>query len=240
MNALLITGTDTRVGKTWVGRALGKVLTAAGRRVVAIKPVETSCSDATALLEDGALLAAATGQAEPLAALYRFAAPLAPVLAAEAEAEDQAIDLDALILRIEALSTGADLVLVEGTGGLLAPITWEWTVVELARTLGAAALVVGVDRLGTINHTLLTLSALELAGLEVAGVVLTAPETPDESTGTNAGAIARLGGLERVISLPRLSDPVAAARDVAPVVEWVTAAAARPSPSGILPDASDS
>jgi dethiobiotin synthase len=238
MNALLITGTDTRVGKTWVGRALGKVLAAAGRRVVAIKPVETGCSDATALLEDGALLAAATGQAEPLAALHRFAAPLAPALAAEAE--DQAIDLDALILRIEALSTGADLVLVEGTGGLLAPITWEWTVVELARTLGAAALVVGVDRLGTINHTLLTLSALELAGLEVAGVVLTAPETPDASTGTNVGAIARLGGLERVISLPRSNDLVAAARDVAPVVEWVTATAARPSPSGILPDASDS
>jgi dethiobiotin synthetase len=235
MNALLITGTDRGVGKTWVGRALGRSLATAGMRVVAIKPVETGCADATALLEDGALLAAATGQAEPLAALHRFAAPLAPALAAEAEG--RAIDLDAMILRIEALCVGADLVLVEGAGGLLVPITWEWTVVELARTLGAAALVVGVDRLGTINHTLLTLSALELAGIEVAGVVLTAPATPDASTGTNAGAIARLGGLERVVSLPRLSDPAVAGREVAPVVEWVTAAAARPSSGGVLPDA---
>jgi dethiobiotin synthase len=219
MNALLITGTDRGVGKTWVGQALGRLLTDAGRRVVAIKPVETGCTDATALLEDGALLAAATGQAEPLAALHRYASPLAPALAAEAEGEP--LDLDALILRIEALSAGADLVMVEGAGGLLSPITWEWTVVELARTLGAAALVVGVDRLGTINHTLLTLSALELAGLAVAGVVLTAPETPDSSTGTNAAAIARLGGLERVATLPRRGDPALARDAVAPVVGWI-------------------
>ena len=171
MTTLLITGTDTGVGKTWIGRALGNALVAAGRRVVAIKPVETGCSDATALHEDGALLAAATGQAEPRAALYRFPSPLPPALAADAAGE--AIDLDAMLLRLEELSTGADVVLVEGVGGLLAPMTWEWTVVDLARALGASALVVAVDRLGTINHTLLTLGALELAGLEVAGVVLT-------------------------------------------------------------------
>jgi len=55
----------------------------------------------------------------------------------------------------------------------------------------------------------------------VAGVVLTAPDTPDASTGTNAGAIARLGGLERVATLPRLSDPAAAGADVAPIIGWL-------------------
>jgi len=219
MNVLLITGTDSGVGKTWVGRALGHALAAAGRRVVAIKPVETGCEDATARLEDGVLLAAATGQGEPLAALHRYAAPVAPALAAESEGE--LVDLDALILRIESLSAGAEVVLIEGIGGLLSPITWDWTVVELARTLGAAALVVGSDRVGTISHVLLTLSALELAGVPVAGVVLTAPEAPDASTGTNAGAIARLGGLERVTTLPRLADPTAAADDVAPIIGWL-------------------
>ena len=73
------------------------------------------------------------------------------------------IDFDALILKIERYSEAADFAIVEGTGGLLAPITWEWNMVDLARSLGAAALVVTADRLGTINHTLLTLSALELA-----------------------------------------------------------------------------
>ena len=224
MTTLLITGTDTGVGKTWIGRALGNALVKAGLRVVALKPVETGCSDATALFEDGALLAAATCQAEPLSALYRFSAPLPPALAADAAGE--AIDLDAMLLRLEALSTGAEVVLVEGVGGLLAPMTWEWTVVDLARALGASALVVALDRLGTINHTLLTLGALELAGLEVAGVVLTAPETPDPSTGSNAAAIARLAGIDRIVTVPRRADPAAAGREVQPIIGWI------PEPSG--------
>ena len=223
MIALLITGTDTGVGKTWVGRALSHALVAAGRRVIAVKPVETGCDPAGSHLEDGALLAAATGQSEPRAALVRFAAPVAPALAAEREGES--IDLDALVLQIEGLSQGAEVLLVEGAGGLLAPITWEWTVVDLARALGASALVVAADRLGTINHTQLTLSAIELAGIELAGVVFTAPEPPDDSTGSNAAAIERLSGLERVLSLPRENDPSAAASRIAPVVGWLSNAA---------------
>jgi dethiobiotin synthase len=220
MISLLITGTDTSVGKTWVGRALSHALVAAGRRVVAVKPVETGCQGDRSHLEDGALLAAATGQAEPRAALFRFTAPVAPALAAEREGAP--IDLDALVLAIDGLSDGAEVLLVEGAGGLLSPITWEWTVVDLARALGASALVVGVDRLGTINHTQLTLSALELAGLNLTGVVLTAPETPDASTGTNAAAIARLSGLDEVLSLSRFTDPSAAMAEIAPVVGWLT------------------
>jgi dethiobiotin synthetase len=219
MTTLLITGTDSGVGKTWIACALGRALTAAGRRVVAIKPLETGCSDATALLEDGTLLAAATGQAEPRAALYRFPDRLDPALAADAAGD--AIDLDAMLLRLEALSADAEIVLVEGVGGLLAPMTWEWTVVDLARALGASALVVAEDRFGTINHTLLTLGALELAGLEVTGVVLTGPETPDQSSGTNAAAIARLAGIERVVTVPRLADPGTAATQIQPVIGWI-------------------
>ncbi|HET7468186.1 MAG TPA: dethiobiotin synthase [Gemmatimonadales bacterium] len=223
MISLLITGTDTAVGKTWVARALSHALVAAGRKVVAVKPVETGCDPSGSHLEDGALLAAATGQAEPRAALFRFTAPIAPALAAEREGQD--IDLDALVLQIEAVSQGADVLLVEGAGGLLSPITWEWTVVDLARSLGAAALVVAADRLGTINHTQLTLSALELAGIPLTGVVLTAPETPDESTGTNAASVARLSGLDHVLSLPRENDPSVAAPHIIPVVEWLETAA---------------
>jgi dethiobiotin synthase len=219
MISLLITGTDTGIGKTWVARALSHALVSAGRRVVAVKPVETGCAPSGSHLEDGALLAAATGQAEPRAALFRFAPPVAPALAAEREGQD--IDLDALVLQIEGLSRDADVLLVEGAGGLLSPITWEWTVVDLARSLGAAALVVAADRLGTINHTQLTLSALELAGTDLAGVVFTAPETPDESTGTNAAAIERLSGLDRVLALPRENDPSAAATQIAPVLGWL-------------------
>jgi dethiobiotin synthetase len=219
MISLLITGTDTGIGKTWVARALSHALVAAGRKVVAVKPVESGCNPSGSHLEDGALLAAATGQAAPRAALFRFTAAVAPALAAEREGQD--IDLDTLVLQIEGLSRGADVLLVEGAGGLLSPVTWEWTVVDLARLLGAAALVVAGDRLGTINHTQLTLSALELAGIDLVGVVFTAPETPDESTGTNAAAIERLSGIERVLSVPRENDPSAAAAQIAPVVGWL-------------------
>jgi dethiobiotin synthase len=219
MKALLVTGTDSGVGKTWVARALGRALVASGRRVVAIKPVETGCRNATRATEDGVLLAEATGQGEPTAALHRFASPLAPALAAEAEGAT--IDLDALVMRIESLGDGADLVLLEGAGGLLSPVTWEWNAVDLARTVGAAALLVGADRLGVTNHALLALGALELAGVRVGGLALTAPETADASTGTNAGAIAKISGMERVVTLPRSADPFQVTAAVAPILDWL-------------------
>ena len=117
MISLLITGTDTGVGKTWVARALSHALVAAGRRVVAVKPVETGCGGERSHLEDGALLATATGQAEPRAALLRFAAPVAPALAAEREGETDRPRR--LVLRIEESSAGAEVLLMEGAGGLL-------------------------------------------------------------------------------------------------------------------------
>jgi len=226
---ILVTGTDTGVGKTWVARALAHGIRAAGRRVVAIKPVETGCGasgDAgVSATEDGVLLAQAAGQAEPAHAIIRLPAPVAPAIALD-EA-DTGIDFDSLVLRIERYAKDADVALVEGAGGLLSPITWEWNATDLAQTLGARALVVGVDRLGTINHTLLTLSALELSGTPVVGVVLTPPAEPDRSTGTNAAAIARLSGIHRVIVAPRTERITEAAEALAPVMEWlgVTAAA---------------
>jgi dethiobiotin synthetase len=135
----------------------------------------------------------------------------------------ESIDLDAVLMRIEALGADADVVLVEGTGGLLEPLTWEWNAVDLARALAASALVVAPDRQGTISHTLLTLGALELAGLPVCGVALSPPREDDPSTGTNAQAIARLTGIDRVISLPRRSDPAALSADVQPILAWVRA-----------------
>jgi dethiobiotin synthetase len=219
MIAVLITGTDTGVGKTWVTLALARALVGAGRRVVAIKPVETGCGDGSTAGEDGARLAAATGQPEPQQALVRLRSPVVPALGAERE--DVTIDLDTLVLQLEELATGADVVLLEGTGGLLTPITWEWTVVELARDVGASVLVVVPDQSGAVNQAQLTLSALELSGLPLAGVVVTAPAAPDASTGTSAGALTRLSGLERVVSLPRLSDPAAAAGALTPVLDWL-------------------
>ncbi|HEV8456224.1 MAG TPA: dethiobiotin synthase [Gemmatimonadales bacterium] len=221
---VLITGTGTGVGKTWVACALIRALRDLGKQVIAIKPVETGRSGQPSDWEDGVRLAKATGQQQPAQAIIRLPLPGAPVLGGEGV--ESAIDFDALLLKIERYIDGAEFGLVEGMGGLLTPVTWEWNMTDLARDLGACALVVAEDRLGTINHTLLTLSALELAGIPCAGVVLTTPETTDRSTGVNAAAIARLSGVDRVMAVPRAADPGDAAAPMVQVVGWLGRVAA--------------
>jgi dethiobiotin synthetase len=218
---VLVTGTGSGVGKTWVARALARTLMREGRSVLAVKPVEVGCDAPAAEGEDGELLAAATGQAAPHSALVRYGLPLPPALAAGSQAEP--VDFDTLLLQLEPLRPEADVVLLEGTGGLLTPITWEWNAVELARSLGGGALVVGSDRDDTLNQMLLTLSALELGGVDLLGVVLTSPSESDPTTGLNAGAIARLSGLDRVLAVEHEPDPFAAAERgaLAPVVGWL-------------------
>ena len=215
----VVTGTDTAVGKTWVTTALARALRAAGQRVLAIKPIETGCPAKPSSQEDGALLAAATGQTEPRQALIRLRAPLAPVLAAEQEGVT--IDLESLVSRIRRYAVGYDMTLVEGAGGLLSPLSWTDNALDLAHGLNAKVLVVGADRLGTINQALLTLRALEAARTMVVGLVLTAPAEPDDSTRSNAAAIARLSGFEMVWTVPRLDDPTAAAEAVKEVAGWL-------------------
>lgn len=202
---ILITGTGAGVGKTWVGQSLALALRSSGKEVVAIKAVETGCQGRPGEREDGVLLAQATGQSHPTHAIFRLPEHVPPTLSSDRSGIT--IDFDGLVLKIERCGETAEFLLVEGTGGLLEPVTWEWNMVDVARALGACALVVAVDRLGTINHTLLTLSALELAGVPCAGVVLTTPESADLSTGSNAAAIAQLSGLDRVVAAPRSAYP---------------------------------
>lgn len=217
---VFVTGTDSGVGKTWVGCALARALVRAGHRVVAIKVVETGTELNPSPIEDGVQLAAATGQRAPLHALYRFRTPVAPAVAVELEGGKK-LDFDTVVGEVERVASGSEITLVETAGGLLAPLAWDWNVVDLAEALGASVLVAAANRLGTINHTLLTLGALELGGILAAGVVLSAAEVPDASSATNRDAIVRLSGLDRVLEVPRISDPAAAAAALAPVLPWL-------------------
>ena len=216
---ILVTGTDIGVGKTRVACALARALRNAGKSVIAIKPVETGCAGQPGPKEDGVRLARATGQDQPAHAILRLPDPIAPVLASERAGAE--IDFDALVLKIERFADAAEFVIIEGAGGLLAPTTWEWNMADVARALGASALVVAEDRLGTINHALLTLSALELAGIACAGVVLTPPKQRDQSTGQNDSAIARLSGIDRIMTLPRAEDDAAEPASVNPILDWL-------------------
>jgi dethiobiotin synthetase len=226
---VVISGTDTGVGKTCVGAGLARALVDRGVRVVALKPVESGCGPAVSPEEDGAVLAAAARQAEPRAALLRLGAPVAPPLAADLEGV--AIPLAALVARVRGYAEGADVAIVEGAGGLCSPLAWDGDLTHVAQALdGAPVLVVGADRLGVVNHVLLTVHALVSTWLTPLGVVLSAPERPDASTGTNAATLRRLlvrythpPLAERVVELPRVAGPDEAAAHLGAVAAWVLA-----------------
>jgi dethiobiotin synthetase len=195
MPAYFLTGTDTNVGKTYVGAALARALTAAGKRVGVYKPVASGCELIAGELQSEDALALWNAAGEPLTLRevcpQCFAAPLAPPLAARVEGKS----VDAKLLRsgFDIWRSGFDVTLVEGAGGLLSPISATDLNADLARDLGLPLIVVAANRLGTINHTLLTLEAASSRGLEVRCVVLSDVSAKlDESAATNAAELRRL------------------------------------------------
>ncbi len=168
--SLFVTGTDTGVGKTVVACALVRALRAAGVDAGAMKPVETGVGPEGPL--DAQALREAAGGSDPLDDVcpQRFALPAAPTVAARAESRTVALgELDAAFDRLAARH--AQMV-VEGAGGLLVPLTDALDMADLAARWSLAVVVVARAALGTINHTLLTLEALERRGLPLAGVVI--------------------------------------------------------------------
>ena len=212
MADLLVTGTDTGVGKTVVAAALILALRQRGTAAVGFKPVETGVSGAEA--PDSAVLAAASGVDAPLARpLLQLAEPLAPAVAAELAG--LALDVKALELRLTSLSAAGFTVVVEGAGGLLAPLAWGYTALDLAARCGLRAVVVGRPGLGTLNHCALTLEALSARGVPVLGVILNRPsQPPDLAESTNPAVLAQLYPGVPVTVLPRhpTGDALEAAR----------------------------
>jgi dethiobiotin synthetase len=212
-------GTDTSVGKTWVTCAIAKALADLGQKVVAVKPVETGCGDPPSDTEDGYRLALATGQSGPRRALVRLPGELAPPIAAEQAG--LTLDYDDVVARVRSLSTPDSILLVESAGGLLSPLTWEDNALDLAHSLSARVILVAADKLGTISQTLLALRVLQAEKIPLLGVVLKQPAERDESTRTNAVALARLAPNVTIVTVPHLSDPAPAAEAVKEVVGWI-------------------
>jgi len=169
-----ITGTDTGVGKTVVAGALAAVLRSRGADVGVMKPVASGCERRREGLvsPDAEFLAKAAEAPEPLEAIspVRFAEPLAPTVAA-ARAGRQ-VDLHAVWTAWERLRRAHDVMLVEGIGGALCPVTRRQTAADLARRFNLPVLVVARPGLGTINHTAMTVEVLRARRLEVAGVII--------------------------------------------------------------------
>lgn len=170
---LFITGTDTGVGKTFVAAAIADICHRQGYRVGVYKPIASGCDPAQPEAQDPYRLWEAAGRPLNLAAVcpQTFRAPLAPHLAANAE--QRQVDEDLLIHGLEAWHD-FDLVIVEGAGGLMSPVSNELYVVDLAAMFGLPLVVVAPNRLGVINHTLQTLvvASTYRDGLPIAGILL--------------------------------------------------------------------
>ena len=200
VRGLFVTGTDTGVGKTWVVARMTRDLRRQGRRVGVYKPVCTGASgtdDDNQIWDDVEALRDAVDREFPQTRICPqcFAAPLAPPVSAAAEG--RRVDRDLLRSGVRWWHEQSELLLVEGVGGLLSPISDEDLVADLAADLGFPLLIVAANRLGTINQTLLTLEAARARELPVAGVIINCPlpDTKDASQTTNAEWIARFASV---------------------------------------------
>jgi dethiobiotin synthetase len=190
LHGVFVTGTDTGVGKSVLAASVCAALAAGGERVAAFKPAVTGLDDEPGEFGyDHELLASAAnaGQAPDDVAPYRFGPPLSPHLAAElagARLEPA---------RLLEAARAHELLVCEGVGGLMVPITTGYLVRDLAVDLALPVVVAARTGLGTINHTLLTVEAARTAGLRVAGVVMTPwPGEPAEIERSNRETIERL------------------------------------------------
>ena len=174
---VFFTGTDTGVGKTFIAAGLAALLKSRGLDVGVIKPIETGCEGAPGSLvpSDGLILAAAVGIPDPLddIAPFRFARSLAPLAAAEEVGE--AMDYSSILAACRKIIDRHAFTIVEGAGGVLVPIVRGRFNADLIRDLGLPCIVVAANRLGCINHTLLTLEALKARSIPIAAVILNEP-----------------------------------------------------------------
>jgi dethiobiotin synthetase len=192
MTALVVTGTDTGIGKTVVAAMLTLALDA-----VYWKPVQSGTIDGT----DAATVAAITGLGPDRFILERYllTRPLPPHRAAELDGFE--IDLHSLVL--PGSTPGGRPLIVEGAGGLMVPLTRRTLYIDIFQRWGVPAVLCARTALGTINHVLLSIEALRTRGIPILGIVFVGDEMPDnERTICEFTGVKRLG---RLPLLPRLT-----------------------------------
>jgi dethiobiotin synthetase len=215
---LLVTGTDTGVGKTVIAAALVLALRERRVRAIGFKPVETGVGPDEE--GDSDVLAKASGLSERRATpLLRLREPLAPAVAADRART--ALSVPDLEQRIQDMRGLGLSIVVEGAGGLLAPLAWTYTALDLAERMGLDVVIAARAGLGTLNHVCLTAEALRARGVRLRGVVLNGRlEPPPLAERTNPDALRRLLPGVQILSVPRhdTTDPLLCAYASVPLV----------------------
>jgi dethiobiotin synthetase len=174
-----ITATDTGVGKTYVTASLIRFYKSKNYKVKAIKPIETGCvkKGKNLIPEDASLYANLTGQSLDEVCLYKFTTPVSPYTASKLEKRE--IDIDKIKTHVNTVYEklvknykDKAVLFIEGAGGLMVPITKSFMMIDFPLLLNAPVILVSSLRLGTINHTLLSIEALERRNIPIKGIIL--------------------------------------------------------------------
>ena len=223
MRGVFVTGTDTGVGKSVVSASICAALAARGERIAAFKPAVTGLDDDPGHWgHDHELLAASAsvGQSPEQVSPHRLGPAASPHLAAELSGT--AIEPAPLLAAARSAAAGADALVVEGVGGLMVPLSATYLVRDLAVELALAVVVVARPGLGTINHSVLTVEAARIAGLVVAGVVMTPwPERPTEVEASNRETVERLTGTTVSVLGPTDRTSLASTGGTLPLDAWL-------------------
>jgi dethiobiotin synthetase len=190
---LFLTGTDTNVGKTYVAALLVRALRQAGLDSVGMKPICCGGREDAEILHEAAEGTLALNDVNPV----WLRPPAAPYTAAMIE--NRHVDLALIRETFTRLRAGHQSVIVEGVGGWLVPIERDYSVRELALDFALPVAVVVANRLGAINHTLLTVESIKAAGLTCAGLIINHPTAPQEgdeiALATNRSVLEELSGV---------------------------------------------
>ena len=220
MSGFFIAGTDTNIGKTLVAAALLHAYADLGLRVLGMKPVAAGAelSEGVWVNQDVAMLRAAGNvQVAPeLLNPYLFREPIAPHIAAEHKGVR--IEIPRIRAAFEALAAEADVVVVEGVGGLLVPLSEQQDAADLAVALDLPLILVVGMRLGCINHALLTAEAMAARGLKLAGWVANRLDPAMAAYDENLTALSKRLPAPLLAELPHMAsvDPRRAARLLSP------------------------
>jgi dethiobiotin synthetase len=198
MKSVLITATDTGVGKTFIAYNLVYALKERGVKVGYLKPIETDVKDVP---QDGALICSLTGQDLEEAVPVRYSLPLSPYGGILEERRD--FSLTALKEHYLRLLERYEFLVVEGAGGIAVPIKRDYNYAHLALDWGLSLLLVARAGLGTINHTYLSYFYAKSMGLNILGIVMNGFEGKDVSERTNPIIVEELTGI-KPLQVPRV------------------------------------
>ena len=214
MRGLFITGTDTEIGKTVITSLLALGLQRHGIDCCPIKPVASGCVefDGGVVSEDALAYAKLADITEPLASLSPVCLRRAASPHFAAMLEGRTIDPEEIIQSLQDVQQRVSYLLVEGVGGWLVPITESYLVADLAGDLDLPIVVVVANRLGAINHALLTLEAIRMYDEEPLGVIINHPTKSDDKNDdlleNNIRTIERIGPAEILGVVPYLDSNV--------------------------------